>query len=534
MKPDDGPGGGPSTHLARDSLVVGGATVLSRILGFVRDILIARMLGAGPVADAFLVAFRLPNLFRRVLGEGGLNAAFVPVYLSVREDKGADGAKRFAGEAVSVFALGLLTLLALTELLAPWLVLALAGGFQSAPVTLALAESYTRLALPFLAFTIFASLLAAILNAERRFAIAALAPVVLNIVMISALAYTEMVHAQPQRAAKILATAVSLSGIAHLAVVGLALASGRPGWPRPRLAWSPELTRLFTLALPALVAASTSQLVLLVATQIASVQPGAVSWLYYADRVFQLPLGFVAVAMGVVLLPEIAAREAAGDAAGRRATVNRALKVGLMLAIPAAVALMAIAEPIVSVLFERGKFGPDDRIATAGALTAFAAGLPLAVTAKVLTQVYFARQEPRYPLMAGLLSLFCALLVGRTLAPGMPATGAAMAASMAFLIQSLTLGLLLARHRLWTPDRAMVRIVMQLALASAVMAAALWFSSGMMWHFLVAHPSTLSGISALAALCAGGIGVFFLAAFAFGALARSDLDAIGARGRGSD
>jgi putative peptidoglycan lipid II flippase len=332
MPTKDGPSGGPSTHLARDSLIVGAATVLSRLLGFVRDILIARLLGAGPVADAFLVAFRLPNLFRRVLGEGGLNAPFVPLYLQIKAERGENGARSFAGEAAASFGVALALLAALTELIAPWLVLALASGFRDAPMTFTLAESYTRLALPFLAFTTLASLLAAILNAERRFAVAALAPVLLNLVMISALFLIEWRGMAAPQGAKTLAMAVSIGGAAHLVMIVLALMLGRPGFPPLRLRWTPDLTRLVVLGVPALLAAATSQLVLLVATQIASAQPGAVSWLYYADRVFQLPLGFVAVAMGVVLLPEIAAREAEHDAPGRRNTVDRALVLGLALA----------------------------------------------------------------------------------------------------------------------------------------------------------------------------------------------------------
>jgi putative peptidoglycan lipid II flippase len=197
MSTSDGPSGGPSKHLARDSLIVGGATVLTRLLGFVRDILIAAALGAGPVADAFLVAFRLPNLFRRVLGEGGLNAPFVPHYLKIRTERGEGAATEFSGGAITVFAIGLSLLVALTEIIAPWLVLALAGGFRDAPMTFALAESYLRLALPFLSLTTMASLLAAILNAERRFAVAALAPALLNVVIISALLYNDWTGASP-------------------------------------------------------------------------------------------------------------------------------------------------------------------------------------------------------------------------------------------------------------------------------------------------------------------------------------------------
>jgi putative peptidoglycan lipid II flippase len=294
------------------------------------------------------------------------------------------------------------------------------------------------------------------------------------------------------------------------------------GWKPPRippirLGWSPAMSRLVRLGVPALLASATSQFVLLVATQIASSQPGAVSWLYYADRVFQLPLGFVAVAMGVVLLPEIAAREAEADDAGRRATVNGALALGLLLAIPAATALAVLAEPIVAVLFERGRFGPLDRERTAAALAAFAIGLPGAVIAKVLAQVYFARQNPGKPLAVGLISIGTAVTGGLFLAPGMPATGAALAASLAFWTQSVLLALWLMRDRLWAPGLALLRLVLIGMTAAALMGVAVsWLGAGMT-DALIGRQAGLREFALLAALCVAGLGVYAAAAWAFGA-----------------
>lgn len=518
----------PASRLARDSLIVGLATVLSRILGFVRDILIARALGAGPIADAFLVAFRLPNMFRRVLGEGGLNAPFVPVYLGLKADQGMAEARRFAGEAAGNFAVVLLIVVGLTELIAPWLVLGLAGGFKDAPLTYQLAQSYTRMALPFVGFTVMASLLAAILNAEKRFAVAALAPVSLNLVLISVLLWSEAQGLTAFRTAKSLAFFVSVAGALHLILMFWALGWKAPGIPRFRLGWSPPMRRLIMLGVPSLLASGTSQFVLLVATQIASVQPGAVSWLYYADRVFQLPLGFVAVAMGIVLLPEIAAREAEHDDAGRRRTVDSALVLGLLLAIPAATGLAVLAEPIVAVLFERGKFGPVDRERTAAALAAFAIGLPGAVIAKVLAQVYFARQNPGKPLLVGAISIAVAAIGGIMLAPGMPATGAALAASLAFWTQSLLLGVLLAHQRLWTPGAVLLRTTLAALAAAAMMATAIiWLGSDML-PMLVGRAAGVHEFALLLGLCAAGIIVYAATAFALGVF-RSDL--LGIRSR---
>lgn len=512
-----------STRLAFNSAIVAVATVLSRLLGFARDILIARALGAGPVADAFLLAFRLPNMARRVLGEGGLNAPFVPVYLDLANARGQEEARRFAGEAIANLAALLLVLVGVAELLAPWLVLALASGFGDAPVTFALAECYLRLALPFLAFTVLASLIGALLNAERRFAIAALAPLSLNLVLIAALLLADWQNLQADKAAAPLALSVSLAGAAHLVLVFWALGWKAPGLPRFRFGWSPPLRRLLVLGVPALLASATAQLVLLVATQIASVQPGAVSWLYYADRVFQLPLGFVAVAMGVVLLPEIAAREAAHDEEGRRSTVDGALALGLLLAIPAAIALAVLAEPIVAVLFERGRFGPVDRERTAAALAAFSIGLPGAIIAKVLAQVYFARQAPGVPLAAGVLSLAVAALGGLALAGERPAFGAAMAASLAFWTQGAVLAAALALAGLWRPGSALLRSVAAALVAAGLMAAGLLTLGADAASMLVGRPAGLAEFTLLMGLCLAGLAVYAAAAWSLGAINRGSL-----------
>eukprot|EP01035_Chromulina_nebulosa_P008773 gene8773-11865_t len=264
------------------------------------------------------------------------------------------------------------------------------------------------------------------------------------------------------------------------------------------------MTRLLRLGGPALLAASTSQLVLLVSTQIASVQPGAVSWLYYADRVFQLPLGFVAVAMGVVLLPAIAVRETSGDDAGRREMIDRALVLGLALAIPAAIALAWLADPIISVLFERGRFTEIDRIRTADAMQAFAAGLPFAVIAKVFAQVYFARQTPRLPLYAGLAALGVAILAGQVGALPMPATNAAAAASLAFVTQACVLGGFLARDGLWRPRLPLLWPILAVIAASLLMVMALMALTPWLAESLSTQSALLRRTAALGALCCGG------------------------------
>jgi len=501
------------SRLARDSLVVGAATILSRLLGFARDVLIARLLGAGPVADAFLAALRLPNLVRRVLGEGGLNAPFVPLYLAIKAERGEAAARRFAGAAASHLGLLLLGLIALAELFAPWVVLGLAGGFAGEPQTLALAALYTRLMLPFVLLTTLAALLAALLNAEGRFTVAALAPALMNAILLAALLVELFRGGDGHGSAVLLSVCLSLTGLAHLAMILLRLRS--VGLPRPSLRWSADMSRLVRTGGATLLAASAAQLVLLVSVQIASLEPGSVAALYYADRVFQLPLGFFGVAMGTVVLSAMAGGQ---GQAGDDALLGQALALGLALAVPAATALFLLAEPIVSVLFEHGRFGAADRERTAAALSAFALGLPFALIAKVFGQVYFVRRAPRIPLLAGFAAVFVAAVSGYLLLGWRDAAMVgALAASIAFAVQAGLLAVHLLRDRLWWPDLATLRTILAILLAAGLMAVALHLLLRPLLPLLTPGQPGLWRAAALAALCLGGAFTYGLAGWVLGA-----------------
>jgi putative peptidoglycan lipid II flippase len=496
------------THLARDSLIVGLATAASRILGFVRDVLIARALGAGPAAEAFLIAFRLPNMLRRALGEGGLNAAVVPIYLDEKAQHGTNAARRFGQQAAAALAVLLLALVAAAEIAAPVVVLALAGGLAREPDTWALTTLAAQLAFPFLLFTGLASLLAAILAAERRFTLAAWAPLALNVVLIAALLLGDGLPRD--QLALWLAASVTLGGFVHLALVWWAARrmglGAFGGLKRP----SPALKRALRLGLPAFVASAAAQAIMLVALQVASRESGAVAWLHYADRVFQLPLGFVAVAMGIVLLPAIAEREAAGDAAGRQAALNGALAFGWLLALPAGAALVLLADPIVAALFQRGAFGPQDRAETALALAILGASLPFAVTARVLTQAWLARQTPAPPIIAAGLSLAAAIPVG-LLAPVPTAGQAASIAALAFVSQALGLAVWANAGGLWRPSTALLAHGGRAALATAGMAGVLWLAHP---FFQPAIAAGADGPRFVAVMALCGLGLAAMAGFA--------------------
>lgn len=505
----------PSSRLARDSLVVGAATILSRLLGFARDVLIARLLGAGPVADAFLAALRLPNLVRRVLGEGGLNAPFVPLYLAIKADRGDEAALRFAGQASAQFCLLLVVLIGLGEIFTPWLILAIAGGFADEPTTLKLATIFLRWMLPFVAFTTLASLFAALLNAERRFVMAALAPAFTNLILIFVLMIAIGTGEEPEEGAGELTLAMSAAGLLHLLLMLSALTNIPAGFPRFSLRWSPEMTRLVRTGGATLLAASAAQFVLLISTQVASTEPGSVSALYYADRVFQLPLSFFGVAMGTVVLSAMAGEISQAD---HDALLGRALALGLALAIPATAALFVLAEPIVSVLFENGQFNSADRVRTAGALAAFACGLPFALAAKVFGQVYFVRRQPRLPLMAGLAAVAVAVLAGYALLGWRDAAMiGALAASLAFIVQAGLLAIDLLRTGLWRPRWADVKSIFAIVAAAALMVLALNTLIGLFHPALDPGESALRRACALMLLCCAGAATYAVAGFLLGA-----------------
>ena len=353
--------------LYRAFATVGAMTIWSRILGFIRDVMIAAVLGAGPVADAFFVAFRVPNLFRRLFAEGAFDAAFVPLFAKrFHGDGGEVAARAFAEQALAGLTLILVVFTLLGEFIMPWLMLLLAPGFASDPPKLALAVLLARIALPFLLCMSLVALYSGVLNALGRFAVAAFAPSLLNVVLIAVLvALIAIGDVEQSTAAMALAWGIAASGVLQVIVVAVAAAKSkmRLSFRLPR--FDADMRRLLVLAAPALIAGGMNQLTVILNTIIASLQDRVVSWFYYADRLFQLPLGVIGVAVGVVLLPELSRRLRAGDHAAAMDSENRSLETALLLTLPAAVALFVAAHPIVRVLFERGAFTAIDAQATA-------------------------------------------------------------------------------------------------------------------------------------------------------------------------
>ncbi len=502
-------------RLMKSFLTVGLWTLLSRVLGFVRDIMIAAYLGAGPVAEAFLIAFALPNMFRRFFAEGAFNMAFVPMFS--KKFEGGEDARGFASDAFAGLASVLIVFTVIATFAMPWLVVAMASGFL-ADERFDLAVDYGRIIFPYILFISLAALLSGVLNATGRFAAAAAAPVLLNVLLVSAMIIARQMG---WPIGNTLAWTVPLGGIAQLALVWLA--AKRAGFHltprRPRM--TPELKRLAIIAAPAALAGGVVQINLLIGRQVASFFDGAIAWLNYADRLYQLPLGVVGIAIGVVLLPDLSRRLRAEDTAGGRDAFNRAGEISLALTIPSAVALIVIPVPLISVLFQRGAFEAEDTAATAAALAIYGLGLPAFVLQKVLQPLYFAREDTKRPFYYAVVSMLVNAVIAIGLAPVIGYLAAAVGTSLAAwaMVLQLWLGSRAMGEAAATDTRFRHRILRILA-AAAIMGGLL-LAAAMLLSPAFSIPTWR--YAALAAVIAIGIASYFTAAHVLGALKLTEI-----------
>ena len=456
-------------RLMRGFLTVGSWTFVSRLVGFLRDVMMAAYLGAGPVAEAFLVAFSLPNMFRRFFAEGAFNMAFVPMF-SKKLESGED-AQTFARDAFNALAGVLIVFTIVGTIAMPALVWAMASGFVG-DARFDLAVLFGRIAFSYILFISLVAMLSGVLNAFGRFTEASFVPVLMNLMFIAAMLMAERAGWDMGLT---LAWTVPVTGIVQLAFTWISAHRAglrfSPGWPRI----TPDLKRLAWIAGPAVLAGGVVQVNLLVGRQVASFTEGAVAWLSYADRLYQLPLGVVGIAIGTVLLPDLSRRLRAGDLQGGRDSFNRGTEFALALTVPAAVALVVIALPLTTVLFQRGAFGADDAANTALALAAYGLGLPAFVLHKVLQPLFYAREDTRRPFRYAVMSM----LVNVGFAVGfMPVMGF-MAAALATTVAGWVMV-----WQLWAGSRAMGeaaqtdarlrRRLPRMVAASALMGACLW------------------------------------------------------------
>ena len=508
------------TGLVRGFLSVGIWTLISRVSGFVRDILMAAWLGTGAMAEAFLIALSLPNMFRRFFAEGAFNTAFVPMFSKKLEDR--EEARRFAAEAFSGLFMVVLILSALAMIFMPVLVWLMASGFAG-DERFELAVEYGRITFPYILLISLASMVSGVLNANSRFTAAAAAPVLLNLLFIVAMYLGRW---QGWDLGLTLAWATPITGIAQLGLVWWD--AHRTGWTfvpqRPRL--SPDMRRLLAVALPAAFAGGVVQINLLVGRQVGSQFEGAIGWLSYSDRLYQLPLGVVGAAVAVVLLPELARRLRADDHIGGQSAYNRATEFGLFLTLPAAFAIAVIAQPMVSTLFERGQFTAHDTIMTSRALVVYALGLPAFVLQKILQPLYFAREDTKTPFRYALISMVVNAAVAFGLMPFFGFLAAALGTTIAAWV--MVLQLWLGTRQMGQAAQADARLIStapRILLASAAMAAALWFLK----NWLAA--TEIGRVPGLAILVFGGAAIYFTLCFVSGAYRLSELKAAVRRGR---
>jgi putative peptidoglycan lipid II flippase len=448
-------------------LTVGGYTLVSRLTGFVRDIMLAAIIGAGPVADAFFVAFRLPNHFRAIFAEGAFNSAFIPAYARVRTEEGGDAATQFGDQIFTLLFVSQIVLLALALVFTPQAIQLLAPGFSREPQQFALAVSLTRITFPYLLLITLVTLWSGILNALHRFAAAAAAPILLNVAMMATLAVAYWFPSAGYAAA----WGVLISGILQALLVGgdTLLTGVMTSFRAVR--WDKDVRRFFKALLPATLGSAGTQLALFADTIIASfLSAGAISALYYADRIDQLPIGVIGIAVGTVLVPEITHRLAAGDEVGARETQNRAIEFALFFALPCVVAFLVVPGLIMRALFMRGAFTAADAHAAALTLMAYTIGLIPFILIRSVVAPFLARGDTATPVKAALIGTAVNIVCKVALMFPLAQVGLALATSIGAWLNFILVLYFAARARLIAPDADLKMTLIKLAAAALSLA----------------------------------------------------------------
>jgi putative peptidoglycan lipid II flippase len=505
-------------------LRVGGFTTLSRLLGFLRDQLVAYTLGTSLVAEAFFIAQRFPNLFRTMFAEGAFNTAFVPLFAKRIEASGKDNAMAFARDVYGVLLVWMLLFTGLCMLLMPWLIYVIAWGFSGTPEKLSLTTTLTVICFPYLLFMSLTALQGGVLNSLNRFTAAAFAPVLLNLVMIASnVVAWYWGTGQSDTTGYIFAWGVTLSGLAQFALlIASCKYAGVSLWPsRPKL--TDDVKLVAKRSLPGIFSGGIMQINLLIASQIATTLPQGVANLYYAERLYQLPLGIIGVSVGVVLLPLLSRRLRAGDTSGAIDAANRGLEFSLFLTLPATAALMTIPAAILQTVFEHGAFSAKDTAAVAPAVIAFAAALPAFAFTKVLQPIFYAREDTKTPMRFSIISVVtnvvAALILSRTHAH----VGIALATTLAAWTNAFLLYWKLQQLGHFNLDARSKKKIPLMILATLIMVGVLWGSWYLLQNNFLPTASFASTAFSLLALIVAGAVSYFLAAFATKAFTLSDL-----------
>ena len=508
----------------RSVATVGSLTLVSRVLGFFRDQLIAFTLGAGPIAEAFIIAQRLPNLFRALFAEGALNNAFVPVFAKRVEEQGPDKARELAVDVFSVLLAWLLLFSAFAMIAMPVFIYVIAPGFHASGEKMELAIQLTRVCFPYLLFISLTALQSGVLNSLNRFTAAAAAPILLNVVMIfSNIVAWILATGNTPTTGYIFAWGVFASGVAQYSLLAVACRRAGmrllPRWPR----LTPDVRHVIKLAIPGIASGGIMQINLYIASQLASLFAGGVAFLYYAERLYQLPLGVIGVAIGVVLLPDLSRRIREGDNAGAISSQNRALELSTLLTLPAAVALMTIPHPIIHTVFEHGAFTNDDTLAVAPTLLAYAIGLPAFSLAKVFQPGFYAREDTRTPMRFAIVSVVVNLVGTLVFSHWLAHVGIALATSLAAWANTALLIFTLMRRSQFTIDQRSRERLPRIVASALGMGALLLWGGWMLRLNFTDHAGFLASGSALLVLVSGGIVSYFLLTHLTGAMRLGEL-----------
>lgn len=497
--------------MLRSTAIIGFFTLLSRITGFIRDILMANLIGASWLSDAFFVAFKLPNFFRRLFAEGAFNAAFIPSFSAILTEKGREEALRFAGEVMGVLLIVLLALNAVFIVFMPWITPLFAPGFADTPEKFDLTVTLSQITFPYILFISLVSLLGGVLNSMGKFAGPAANPILLNLCMIGGMIWLNGLSDTPAHA---LSYAVFIAGIVQLGWLVLICVRNDmlPAFASPKL--TPHVKAMLLLMAPAALGSGVQQLNLLIDVVIASHLPGAVSYLYYADRITELPIGMIGVAVGTALLPMLSRQIKSGDQEAANDSMNRALEIVLLVGIPCTAALFVIAEPIIRVLYQHGQFTYENMVATKATLMAFAAGLPAFLAVKIFAPGFYANHDTKTPFKIAILcvgvNLFFNLFLVFVL--DMQYVGMALATSIAGWVNLAAMALILHKRGQFTPDHFLKSRLIKMLAASLLMAAGLLLAQPLFAGYY--EQTIFHKAFALSCVIAIGITTYFIAVLA--------------------
>ena len=498
---------------------IGGLTMVSRVLGFAREMIFARILGAGMAADAFALAFLIPNLFRRLFGEGAFSQGFVPLFSGRMKAEGNEEARRFAEEVLAVFLPVLMLITIIFVVAMPLFMATIAAGWVDQPDKFGLAVLLTRITMPYLVFICLVSLFSGVLNSLSRFTAAAFAPSLLNIALIAALL---LVPEGGSRTAQAMAWGVVAGGVLQLALCwGSAHAAGvKLRLTRPRL--TPGVKELVILILPATLGGGIYYISQAFYAFFATSLPeGSLVYLGFADRLNQLPLAIIGSALGTAILPALSRSVTASDNAGAARVQSQAIEIAMLLTLPAAVALAVTAGPIVSALFQGGKFTAEDAATTALVLSIIVAGLPAYVLIKVLAPGFYARKDMKTPIVIAAAMLVVGVALNFLLIPAMGIAALAFTTALSAWLNALALYIILARRGHFQIEPWLWSRIIRQVIAAAAMALALYLVREQLAGFFAG--STGRRLIGVAALVSVGGAVYFALGWVIGAINRDDV-----------